>query len=167
MRTIDRSPRAFAEEGGQSLVEVALALPVLLLIVIGIVDIGRLYAYKVAVTNAAREAAFYGARDPQSAKDGTTGICQRARNELGVGTNTNPCGNDMTSIKVDCLRGGLDCAPMPTVPALFQTVSAGGGDVTVTVTYKVSLLSAYLVGRAFVINPVPISSTATFVGLGQ
>jgi Flp pilus assembly protein TadG len=160
---LDTSARATADESGQSLVEVALCLPLLLLIVIGIVDIGRMYSYKVAVTNAAREAAFYGARDAQSAKDGPTGICQRARNELGAGTG--PC--TTSSITVVCLRGGLDCGAAPAVPALFQTTAAGGADVTVTVTYNVSLLSTYLVGRAFSFNPVAISSTATFVGLGQ
>jgi Flp pilus assembly protein TadG len=63
MRSVGgRTRRAAAEEGGQSLVEVALCLPLLLLIVIGIVDVGRIYAYKVAVTNAAREAAVVGRR---------------------------------------------------------------------------------------------------------
>jgi Flp pilus assembly protein TadG len=157
--------RAAVDERGQSLVEVALTLPVLLLIVIGIVDIGRLYAYKVAVTNAAREAAFYGARDPQSAADGTTGICQRARSELGAGAAPNPC--TTAPITVDCLRGGIACGTAPAVPALFQTQTAGGADVTVTVTYRVNLLSTYLVSRAFSLNPVAISSSATFVGLGQ
>jgi Flp pilus assembly protein TadG len=158
-------PRRFADEGGQSLVEVALCLPILLLIVIGIVDIGRLYSYKVAVTNAAREAAFYGARDPQSAANGTTGICQRARSELGAGTDPNPCGTP--SITVTCLRGGISCGSSSSVPALFQTAAAGGADVTVTVSYHVALLSSYLVGRVFNVNPVTITSSATFVGLGQ
>lgn len=160
---VGRFTRAAVDERGQSLVEVALALPVLLLIVIGIVDIGRIYTYKVAVTNAAREAAFYGARDPQAAEDGTTGICQRARSELGAGAG--PC--NTSSITVDCLRGGIACGTKPAVPALFQTEQAGGADVTVTVTYRVSLLSTYLVSRAFSLNPVSISSSATFVGLGQ
>lgn len=163
MSWIGRRRRAIADEGGQSLVEVALCLPVLLLIVIGIVDVGRLYTYKVAVTNAAREAAFYGARDPQSAKDGTTGICQRARNELGAGAGS--CST--AAITVECLRGGMDCGTSPAVPALYQTPAAGGADVSVTVTYRVSLVSTYLIGRAFTINPVAITSTATFVGLSQ
>lgn len=158
-----RWPRLAADERGQSLVEVALTLPLLLLIVIGLIDIGRVYTYKVAVTNAAREAAFYGARDPQAAKDGATGICQRARDELGAGAG--PCST--SSITVDCLRGGLDCGDAPAVPTLFQTAAAGGADVSVTVTYQVSLMSTYLVGRAFAINPVAITSTATFVGLSQ
>jgi Flp pilus assembly protein TadG len=157
--------RGTMDEGGQSFVEVALALPLLLLIVIGIVDIGRLFAYKVAVTNAAREAAFYGAREPQAAADATTGICQRARDELGAGAAPNPCST--TSITVLCLRGGIACGTTPAVPALFQTATAGGGDVSVTVTYRVNLLSTYLVSRAFTLNPVAISSSATFVGLGQ
>lgn len=166
MNTIGRwlSP-AHAEERGQSLVEVALTLPILLLILIGIVDIGRVYAYKVAVMNAAREAAFYGARDPQSAADGANGICQRARDELGAGAAANPCAS--APIMVVCLRGGFACGASPAVPALFQTVAAGGADVTVTVTYSVSLISTYLVARAFSVNPISITSTSTFVGMAQ
>lgn len=161
MRTIGgRSPRAMTDEGGQSLVEVALALPLLLLIVIGIVDIGRLYTYKVATANAAREAAIYAARDPQATVDA---ICQRARDELGAGAgscNTAP-------ITVACSRGGLACGNQTVPPVLYQTVGAGGADVTVTVTYRASLLTTYLIGRAFQLNPVPISGTAAFTGLGE
>jgi Flp pilus assembly protein TadG len=163
MKIIGRARLANRDERGQSLVEVAICLPLLLLIVIGIVDIGRVYTYKVAVTNAAREAAFYGARDPQSAKDGTNGICQRARNELSAGAGS--CSTP--TITVECLRGGVDCGTSPAVPALYQTTAAGGADVSVTVTYRVPLVSTYLIGRAFTINPVAITSTATFVGLGQ
>lgn len=154
-----------AGEGGQSLVEVAVCLPILLLIVIGIVDIGRVFTYKVAVANAAREAAFYGASDPQTATNGLKSICQRARDELGAGSAPDPCST--TSITVSCSRGGLDCGTAPAVPALYQTATAGGAEVSVTVTYRVPLLSTYLVGRAFNVNPVSISATAMFVGLGQ
>jgi Flp pilus assembly protein TadG len=47
----------FRDERGQSLVEIAFVLPVLLLILLGIFDFGRaIYAYN-AVSNSAREAA--------------------------------------------------------------------------------------------------------------
>ena len=46
---------------GQSLTEFALALPLLLIILLGVVDLGRLYYTYVALVNAARESARYGA----------------------------------------------------------------------------------------------------------
>jgi len=44
---------------GQSLVEFALVLPLLLMLVLGAMDVGRLFYYKMALTNAAREGANY------------------------------------------------------------------------------------------------------------
>lgn len=45
--------------GGQGLVELALLLPVLLLLVLGALDIGRAFYMKVVLENAAREGAYY------------------------------------------------------------------------------------------------------------
>lgn len=42
---------------GQSLVEFALILPILLILVLGAMDIGRLFFTKMVITNAAREGA--------------------------------------------------------------------------------------------------------------
>jgi Flp pilus assembly protein TadG len=160
---------ARAEEHGQSLVEVALMLPVLLLIVLGLVDITRLYSFKTAATNAAREAAIYAARDPQVTANQ---VCQRARNELGAGIAAAPCA--APDVAVDCSRVSRE--PVPPVPCgndasipapLFQTVGVSGGDVTVTVTYRINLISGYLVTRIFDVNPVAVSGTAFFPGLGE
>jgi Flp pilus assembly protein TadG len=150
-----------AADRGQSLVEVALCLPILLLIVIGIVDIGRIYAYRAATTNAAREAAVHAARDPQAARDD---ICQRARNELGAGYAANPCAT--APIAVSCTRGGLDCGNDTSVP-LYQVNGAATASVSVTVRYDVQLLTGYLVDRVFSANPVQVFGTAAFDGLGE
>jgi Flp pilus assembly protein TadG len=48
-------------ERGQALVEFALVLPVMLLLLLLAVDFGRLFFTHIAVTNAAREGAFYAA----------------------------------------------------------------------------------------------------------
>jgi len=50
---------------GQSLVEFAITLPVLLLLVMGGIDLGRAYFTTIAVENAAKEGAFYGSRAPE------------------------------------------------------------------------------------------------------
>ena len=152
---------ATGDDRGQSLVELALVLPLLLLVVLGIVDVGRVYAYKAATTNAAHAAAIHAAREPRSRADD---VCQRARDELGVGGAVSPCST--SPIAVLYTRGGLPCPNAPTV-RLYQCDGAGGADVTVTVTYSIQLLSAFLVTRAFQLNPVEVSATAAIAGLGE
>lgn len=44
---------------GQSLVEMALLLPILLVLIIGAIEFGRLFYTKIVITNAAREGAYY------------------------------------------------------------------------------------------------------------
>lgn len=49
---------------GQSLIEVAIALPVLLLVLSGLFEVGRALLFLIAVENAAAEGALYGATHP-------------------------------------------------------------------------------------------------------
>lgn len=56
---------------GQSLVEFALVLPMLLVLILSAIEFGRLFFTKIVVTNAAREAAYYYATNP-SDSDNTT-----------------------------------------------------------------------------------------------
>jgi hypothetical protein len=49
---------------GQSLVEFALVLPIMLILLAAAIDLGRLFYAYVAVENAAKEGAFYGSRNP-------------------------------------------------------------------------------------------------------
>lgn len=44
---------------GQAFVEMALILPLLLLLVVGAIELGRVYFAKIVITNAAREGAYY------------------------------------------------------------------------------------------------------------
>ena len=67
------------EQGGQSLVEFTLLLPVLLIILAGLLDVGRLYYVYVAVTDAAAEGARYASMYP----DDTGGIRERAAEASG------------------------------------------------------------------------------------
>jgi hypothetical protein len=43
----------------------------------------------------------------------------------------------------------------------------GGAVVRVTVTHSVSLITGYLVGRAFSVNPVRISSSSEISGMSE
>jgi hypothetical protein len=78
-------------KNGQSLVEMALLLPVLLLLSVVTIDMGRGVYYYSAIYNAAREGARYGIIDPND----ISGI-KNAAVKLAVGVNLNP--DDVTVV---------------------------------------------------------------------
>lgn len=47
------------KQAGQSVVEFAILLPIILLLIMGALDLGRAFFMKIALTNAAREGAYY------------------------------------------------------------------------------------------------------------
>ncbi len=66
------------DEKGQSLVEFALVLPVLLLLVLGLIQFGIIFSSQIAITNAARE----GAR-VASVGASNTQVITRINNSIG------------------------------------------------------------------------------------
>ncbi len=70
-------PRGRIRNRGQELVEFAIVLPLLLIIVFGVLDLGRLFHALITITNAAREGARYGMIFP----DDITGITFVTRRE--------------------------------------------------------------------------------------
>lgn len=65
MKTVQRNTRDNNKERGQSLVEMALSLSLLILILAGVVDIGRAYYIYVALEDSAGEAATYLSINPK------------------------------------------------------------------------------------------------------
>ena len=68
---------------GQSLVEFALVLPLLLVLIITAIELGRLFYTQIVITNAAREGAYYLAthfEDPKAATNATDGAEAEAAN---------------------------------------------------------------------------------------
>src|SRR5438105_9337329 len=61
LMSVMRCHRLSYSRRGQAIVETALLLPLLMLLVMGSADLGRVFYYSIAVTNAAREAARQGA----------------------------------------------------------------------------------------------------------
>jgi Flp pilus assembly protein TadG len=66
-------------EAGQATVELALVLPLLALLLLIVVDFGRVFSVRIALANAAREGARYCALHPGD----TAGTRARVRGELG------------------------------------------------------------------------------------
>ena len=98
-------------EKGQSLLEFALILPVLLIVLAGVLDLGRIYYSYVAITDAAAEGATYAAMYPQvSDRDEVFQRAQEASRGL---------------VQIDNSMVEVDC---PSV--------ASGAPVTVTVSYS-------------------------------
>ncbi len=100
---------------GQSLIELALVLPVLLLILLGIVDFGKAYVTLVALNDAASEGATYASIDPTA----TTEIANRAAGSAG---------------------GGLAEFDPANVTVAYANPAAGQ-PITVTVTYEYQVLT--------------------------
>jgi hypothetical protein len=61
MKKMFASSSSNQNQRGQDLIEFALALPILLLIIFGVLDLGRLFHSAITVTNAARVGARFGA----------------------------------------------------------------------------------------------------------
>lgn len=88
------NPAKKRKEGGQSLVEMAIALVILLLLVGGIVDIGRAFFTYMALRDSVQEGALYGSINPT--------LTQEIRNHVLGSSNMIPnlIGNDDITVEV-------------------------------------------------------------------
>ena len=89
---------------GQSLVEFALVLPVLLLLLAGAIDLGRAYFSAITLENAVKEGAFWGARDPECATDATAGCEDPGNVEARVEVEMD--GLVLSGFEVKCFNAG-------------------------------------------------------------
>ena len=71
------------KEEGQSLVEFALLLPVVLLIMCAVIDFGWLFAHQLVLSNAVRDGARLGITCVDEASFSSK-VTQRVRNETGI-----------------------------------------------------------------------------------
>jgi Flp pilus assembly protein TadG len=123
-------------EKGQSLTEMALLLPVVLVILAIVLDLGRLYYIAVALTDAAGEGATYAAINPAD----TAGVITRAQEASGG------------FVQIDTGMVTVDA------PAI-----AAGAPVTVTVRYdfKVATPIPYMIFGESFDGIVPLRGIAT------
>jgi Flp pilus assembly protein TadG len=100
-----RSLRSFprSTRGGAAL-ELAVIFPVLLLLLIGVIDYGRVFFTSVIVANAARAGAEWGARDPANALNtaGIIAFAQADGQEAGVVATTRRYCECGTGVAHDC-----------------------------------------------------------------
>src|SRR2546425_8499492 len=100
---MDRSKRS---SQGQALVEFAIALPILILVVAGVLELGRGYSYAVAVSDAARDGARYVAGKTATTNGpGITAMCNLIKADLAAVTTNVSCA---TQAPVVPPRPGVD-----------------------------------------------------------
>jgi Flp pilus assembly protein TadG len=146
-------PRFDRAQRGTALVEFALLLPLLALVCLGTVDLGRAYATFNQVKNAAREGAAYAQLQP-SRLAGTACTTPdsaqwHARNEAGS------AGSGF-AVEVTTPAGTYSSADTGCGP--FSAAAAAGQDVTVRVSTSFTVLTPLV--RAVTGNPT-ISSSDT------
>ena len=69
MNDIKDPQHAITNERGQSLAEMALMMSFLLILLVGVVDLGRGFFVYLALRDAAQEGALYGSTDPTNNAD--------------------------------------------------------------------------------------------------
>ena len=151
-------------ESGQSVIELALLTPILLILVIGIVEMGRFAYLGILVGNAARAGAAWGAQNLASSAD-PTDISTAAQNDFQNGGTV--AGLTVTSSDVcGCDNGGTFTTATACSGTGTGTCAAGHWvvlvQVTATGTFKP--LFTYATGGLFGFLKIPsltYSDTAT------
>jgi len=114
--------RRLGSQSGQSLVELALLTPILLLLVIGIVEMGR-YAYlSILLGNAAESGALYGAQSLADSVD-IRGIRSAAQNDFQNDPNNPVTG---LTIPMPVTACGCDSAGVATTTTALCRAASGG-----------------------------------------
>jgi Flp pilus assembly protein TadG len=138
-------------EKGQSLVELAVSLPVILLILLGTIDFGMaLFSYSI-LRDAAQEGALYGSFNPGN----TEAIENRARNILPRGDEevfSSPVDlRDTSRVTVEVEPIGNDC----------QGITRGvANSVQVNVIYQYSILMP-IIGSVIGTDTITLTGSAT------
>lgn len=125
------------KQKGQSLVEMAIMLPIMLILLAGLIDFGLAFFSFIALRDAAAEGATYGAIDPTN----TNGIIDRVRT-----SSTEPVDlTDTTNVAVTVTTDGSPCA---------------GEALTVTVVYTYPIITPF-VGTVVGGQTIPVTASVT------
>src|ERR1700694_1573807 len=152
-------------QSAQSLTEFALILPVLMLILLGVVDFGRVFYYWTSIANAAREGARYGTTHPSAVattcKADPNNIKYRVKQEAG--TTMVIADSNITVYWVDSSTGvttnaSANCNPLPGDQRIYQNPNAVRVDVNYDFRAITPLISNFWGGGA-----LRIGSSTTMV----
>lgn len=141
---------------GQSTAEVAIAFPVLLLLISGLLDLGRLYYAYVGLEDAAAEAALFLAVSPECETSADGSNCTDPNNALYRAQQAGGPSGFLTFNTISTTITSTDDEPFP------NGVRDIGDTVTVTMEYPYTLLTPIMPKIAGV-NPITLRAIATQV----
>jgi hypothetical protein len=130
---------------GQSMVELAIVLPLMVLIMFGVLDLGRAFFTLITIHNAARE----GARTATFDTTKVVEICDAAENEaasLGSSFSRN-------NISFECGASTVTCHTNPGLQPSFAGCPRPG-PIAVTVSHGHELIIGFIIP-----GPIPMSRT--------
>ncbi|HKS67217.1 MAG TPA: TadE family protein [Candidatus Acidoferrales bacterium] len=169
-KTAAKSPH-FHREAGQSLVEVAFITPILLLLALGVIELGRYMYVGILIGNAARAGASYGVRSPGDGPGIVTTACNdfgtsmpgatcdgsssASANHLQV-TSTQTCGCDNAGTIATLHSGAAYCDAVPKAD-----MAACTGHWTAMINVQASGNFKALFNYPGIPTPITITRTAT------
>lgn len=108
---------------GQGIVEFAVILPILVLLVMGALELGRAFYLKIVLTGAAREGAYFLSYHPEDKTNCDAGVCYQ---------------DSITAVKNESNLSGIVVTP---ADITFECPACTSGNLlTVTVTKNVKLI---------------------------
>jgi Flp pilus assembly protein TadG len=151
MSVIKRKHKPTRGERGQSLVELAITLPILILLLLGTLDFGMaIFSYSM-LRDAAQEGAFYGSFNPANVAE----IENRARN---ISPRTN---DEVFSSPVRLTDKNLVQVSVKTLGGACQGAKNGvANSIQVKVFYKYPIMMPFI-GQLIGSNAIPLTGTAT------
>lgn len=139
--------RKVVRQKGQALVELALTLPLILLLILGAMDFGRLFTTKLVMNNAAREGAYFVTTYPCDALDDFAATINAALTEA------NGLGVELTAADITVTYNTLE-----------NGCITRGDKVTVNVSQAVDLIfDGPLQALGLITGPITLSSDVSMV----
>lgn len=136
---------------GQSVVELAVMMPVLALLLVGALDLGRVFFYYVGLSNAVKEGALFGIHEPAAVA--ASGLSSQFLNpdpdniKYHVKQESPSYLNLQDSqITVTCYSGTSTTVIPCAVPSGQTGAAASGDTIAVTATYTFSPITKQLMG---------------------
>ncbi|MEW6401440.1 MAG: TadE/TadG family type IV pilus assembly protein [Chloroflexota bacterium] len=153
MSTTKQRSMVHRSERGQSIVEVAISLPIIILLLVGTLDFGMAVFSFIILRDAAQEGALYASFDP----NGEVEIENRARsiNPQAAGSaNYSPINlADTNQVRVDIQIIGDDCQGI---------TDEGSNSIEVSVSYDYPLFMPFA-EQVLGSNTIPLTASATNV----
>lgn len=140
MNTFRISKRVYRDERGQSVVEMAVVMVLLLLLLVGVADFGRAFHNYIVINNASREGARYASRFPHL----EMGIREKTKQEAA--------GSGVTLMDSNITIDGLN--------------GAAGDPIRVTVTYEFSTIMSSLVSSIISTENLTLRASTEMVIFG-